>query len=87
MMGLPYLEVGDTISTVTTDDVIETFVFHRVLTGVQALTDTITATGSETRSQEINQNTQIIELENKALRISKSVDALSVELTDTAEGL
>lgn len=87
MMGLPYLEVGDTVSTVTTDDVIESFVFHRVLTGVQALTDTISATGAETRNQEIHPSTQIMELENRTLRISKSVDNLTVEIKDSVDNL
>jgi len=46
-VGLPYMEVGDRISLLTDDGGIETFIFHRTLTGIQALTDKYEATGDE----------------------------------------
>lgn len=85
--GLPYLEVGDSINIITTKDVIESFVFHRILTGIQSLTDEISATGNEYRNNNISPETQFLELRNKTLKVSKSVDALKVQLNDTAEGL
>ena len=39
--GLPYLEVGDSILINTRDDVIESFIFTRTLSGIQALKDSL----------------------------------------------
>lgn len=85
--GLPYLEVGDAISIITTTDVIESFVFSRTLTGIQALTDTLSATGNEYRGENFNLKTEFKQLQSRTAKIRKDVDQVSVTLADTAEEL
>jgi hypothetical protein len=88
IVGYPWLEVGDSILIITTNgDAIESFIFKRVLTGIHSLTDTISATGNKTRSGITSPSTEIKQLKSKTLVISKSVDALSVRLTDTENNL
>lgn len=82
MNGLPYMEVGDSVLTITTNDAIESFIFKRVITGVHTLVDTISATGNQYRSQTVSPNTEIQQLKNKALRIQKSVDGVSIDLSN-----
>jgi archaellum component FlaC len=82
MNGLPYMEVGDSVLTITTNDAIESFIFKRVMTGVHTLVDTISATGNQYRSQTVSPNTEIQQLKNKTLRIQKSVDGVSIDLSN-----
>ena len=84
MVGLPYLEVGDTIATINDETTIETFMFERVLSGIQALSDNVIAKGNATRENNVDVNTQIEQLNGKTLKIVKSVDEVSVELSDLA---
>jgi hypothetical protein len=87
MNGLPYMEAGDSVLVVTSNDAIESFMFKRELTGVHTLVDTISATGNQYRSQRVTPNTQIQQLKSKTLKIQKSVDQLSIDMEDMEEGL
>lgn len=98
MMGLPYMEVGDAVTLITSEDAIETFIFRRTLKGIQSLTDEISATGNQFRDQKVTQNTEIEQLKSKTLKIRKDVDQVSIDMWDmesdlqsqitlTAEGL
>lgn len=82
MVGLPYIEVGDSVTVITTNDAIESFVFSRVMTGVQDLRDEISATGNRYRSQTVSPNTEIQQLKSKTLKIQKSVDGVSIDLSN-----
>lgn len=82
MNGLPYMEVGDSVLTTTTNDAIESFIFKRIMTGVHTLVDTISATGNQYRSQTVTPNTELQQLKNKTLRIQKSVDGVSIDLSN-----
>jgi hypothetical protein len=82
MVGLPYLEVGDTLTIITSNDAIETFIFQRTLRGIQALEDTVTATGSQKRSNKVGLSTQIQQLKGRTLKIQKNVEELSSTMTD-----
>lgn len=84
MVGLPYLEVGDTIATINDETTIETFMFERVLSGIQALSDNVIAKGNAKRENNVDINTQIEQLNGKTLKLTKSVDGVSVELSDLA---
>lgn len=81
-VGLPYIEVGDGVLIATTDDVIESFVFSRTLSGIQAMVDQYTATGSEYREELFGINKEIMKLQGKTAVIKKQVDEVSVELKD-----
>lgn len=80
--AMPWVEVGDAVRVVTRDDIIETFVMKRTIRGCQAMTDTIEATGSQKQEEVFGINKQIIQLEGKAAVIIKTVDEVSVRLTD-----
>jgi hypothetical protein len=83
-IGLPYVEVGDTIA-ISTDDVVTGYVFQRTLTGIQALKDSFVAEGSEKREQNFGLNKEIIQLQRRTALIKKTVDEVSITLTDLAE--
>lgn len=87
LIGLPYLEPGDSFNLITDTEVIESFVLKRTLTGIQAFEDEFSAEGEETRNNEVSLSTEIEILNGKTLVIEKSVDGLSVTLTDTKNSL
>lgn len=80
--GLPYVEVGDGLLVATSNDLIETFIFSRVLSGIQALKDEYSATGNEYREEVFGVTKEIIQLKGKTSVIKKQVDEVSVELKD-----
>ncbi|WP_312371879.1 tail fiber domain-containing protein [Lachnoclostridium sp.] len=86
LIGLPYMEVGDAVSIVTNNDAIETFIFNRTLTGIQALSDEYTATGNETRQVDNSLTSKVTQLKSQTLRIKKDVDGLEIEVNG-ADGL
>ncbi|MGL6218739.1 MAG: hypothetical protein ACRC36_11930, partial [Lacrimispora sphenoides] len=80
--ALPWVEVGDGIICYTTDDVIETYCFKRTMKGIQGMMDTYESQGSIEREQSFGLGDQIIQLEGKAAVIKKSVEEVSVRVTD-----
>ncbi len=83
--ALPWVEVGDGIICYTTDDVIETYCLERTLKGIQGMTDTYLAKGSIEQEQSFGLGDQIIQLEGKTAVIKKSVEEVSVRVTDLKE--
>lgn len=83
--ALPWVEVGDGIICYTTDDVIETYCLERTLKGIQGMMDTYEAQGSLEQEQSFGLGDQIIQLEGKTAVIKKSVDEVSVRVTDLKE--
>lgn len=82
LIGLPYLEVGDTLTIITDTDAIETFIFTRTLTGIQALQDEYTASGNRKRDNKVGLSTQVEQLKGKTLKIQKSVEGVQMSVTD-----
>lgn len=82
LKGLPYMEVGDSERFEFEDQSIVSYVIKRTLKGIYALKDIHSATGEETRSTENNINTEVIRLKGKALFLTKTVDEVSVRMTD-----
>lgn len=80
--GLPWVEPGDGIICYTSDDVIETYCLKRTLKGIQAMTDTYEAQGTKERKQNFGIPMQIMQLEGKTAVIKKSVEEVSVRVTD-----
>lgn len=80
--ALPWIEVGDALRIFTRDDIVETFAMKRETKGIQAMTDTFSSTGSETREETFGIESQIIRLEGKSAVIVKSVDEVSARVTD-----
>lgn len=87
MNALPYLEVGDTVNIITSNDSVETFIFTREITDIQEWSDYITATGPQRRSTQISPKTEMQIQKSRTLRIEKSVDQLSINMTDIEAGL
>lgn len=80
--ALPWLEPGDGIICYTSDDVIETYCLKRTIKGIQAMMDTYEAEGSKEIEQSFGISDQIIQLEGKTAVIKKSVEEVSVQVTD-----
>lgn len=80
--ALPWVEVGDGILCYTSDDVIETYCLKRTMKGIQALSDTYEAQGEVAQRQNFGVKTQIMQLEGKTAVIKKSVEEVSVKVTD-----
>lgn len=80
--ALPWVEVGDGIICYTTDDVIETYCLKRIMKGIQGMMDTYESQGSIEREQSFGLGDQIIQLEGKTAVIKKSVEEVSVRVTD-----
>jgi voltage-gated potassium channel Kch len=83
--ALPWVEPGDGIICYTSDDVIETYCLKRTIKGIQAMMDTFEASGSRERRESFGIGTQIIQLEGKTAVIKKSVEEVSVRVTDLKE--
>ena len=80
-IGLPYIEVGDTIAF-NLNDPVAGYVFKRILTGIQSLWDNFTAEGNEELEQNFGINKEIIQLQGRTAIIKKTVDEVSVNLSD-----
>lgn len=88
LRGNPCIEVGDAIILNTRNKSIETYVLHRTLTGIQALTDTYSATGSECREEKVNSlNKQIIQLRGKTNALTRTVEETRLEIKDIESNL
>lgn len=82
---MPWVEVGDAIIVPTQNDVIETFVMKRTISGCQNMRDKIESTGSQTYEEQFTIHKQVIQLEGKTAVIIKNVDEISVRVTDLKE--
>ncbi|MEY8356789.1 tail fiber domain-containing protein [Lachnospiraceae bacterium 54-53] len=80
--ALPWVEPGDGIICYTSDDAIETYCLKRTIKGIQAMMDTFEAQGTRERKENFGIGTQIIQLEGKTAIIKKSVEEVSVRVTD-----
>lgn len=79
---MPWIEVGDAIRILTKDDIVETFVMKRSISGCQNMRDKIESTGSKKHEEAFSIQKQIIQLEGKTTVIIKNVDEVSARVTD-----
>ena len=79
---MPWIEVGDAIRILTKDDIVETFVMKRSISGCQNMRDKIESTGSKKHEEAFSIQKQIIQLEGKTAVIIKNVDEVSARVTD-----
>lgn len=80
--ALPWVEAGDGLICYTSDDVIETYCLKRTMKGIQGMMDSFEAFGNIKQEENFGFHTQIIQLEGKTAVIKKSVDEVSVKVTD-----
>lgn len=83
--SLPYLECGDVVALNKETDSIETYIFSRTASGIQAMVDTYEAKGSKVRENNVSASTQIEQLMGKILKIEKKSDVFSVNLKSLGE--
>ena len=82
---MPWLEVGDALIIPTKDDIVETFLMKRTISGCQAMRDKIEATGSQRREEQFTIQRQITQLEGKSAVIVRTVEEVSATVTNLAE--
>lgn len=80
--AMPWIEAGDGIRAITTDTEIATFVLHRTMSGIQAMMDTMQAKGTKQQGQSFGISNEIIQLKGKTAVIVRSVEEVSVKLSD-----
>ncbi len=81
--GDPSVETGDPIRIYTDDGVIVSYVFKRVLKGVQMLDDTLSAAGKEQYSENANlPRKQIKQLKGKTNKIEHTLEMTRLEISD-----
>lgn len=80
--GLPYMDLGDWYSLVKERESVICPVFSRTLKGIQGLRDTFSAKGNKVRANETTSRDELVQLMGKSLEIKKSIDGLSVDVTD-----
>lgn len=85
-IGLPYIEVGDMVSF-SQSDAVSGYVLSRTLNGIQALRDLFTAEGNEEIQQDFSLNTEIIQLQGKSNVLKRTVEEMSITITDMGAGL
>ena len=79
-IGLPYVEVGDTVLNANSADK-ELFIAKRVLTGVSSVMDNFSATGNPKRENyDTVDSTEIRRLKGITTKIVKEIDRVGVEI-------
>lgn len=84
--GLPYIQTGDTFALEKRNDVVESYILSRTLSGVQGLRDTYEAKGGQIRTNEISKAAEMQQMKGRTLKLQKSIDGISAELADIEEG-
>lgn len=85
LQGLPYMEVGDMYSLDKQNDSVDSYIFSRTLSGVQALSDEYVSKGSEKRTNDPSVNSEITQLQGRTLKLKKDLDVYSIEMTNIAK--
>ena len=84
LKGFPYAQTGHKVvfNNTTNGEKVESFIFTRELSGIQSMIDNFTAKGNEYRVNEVTPSTIIEQIKSKTLKIEKSVDKVSTEISD-----
>ena len=86
--GNPMLPLGEQIRFDTRDATLHTYVFRKVMTGIQDLRDTITATGEKYQPTDVNSfQTQTARTRGITHKIVNEVNELSSEIYDEDKGI
>lgn len=86
--GNPCVEVGDGIKIYTDNQIVESYVLNRTLTGIQALSDSFETRGKEYRTAQVNiVQSQITQLKGKTNLLERTVEETRSEIEDMEQGL
>lgn len=81
--GNPCVEVGDGIKIYTDNQIIQSYVLNRTLTGIQALSDSFETNGREYRTAQVNSvQSQITQLKGKTNRLERTAEETASRITD-----
>ena len=81
--GNPCVEVGDGIKIYTDNQIIQSYVLNRTLTGIQALSDAFETNGKEYRTAQVNTvQSQITQLKKKTNTLERTAEETSSRITD-----
>ena len=82
MNALPYLETGDMIVAEKEAEKVYSYIFSRTISGIQALTDTCEAKGNQKRQNEVTQESELMQLKGRTLKIQKNIDSVYIEMAN-----
>nr|DAJ23552.1 MAG TPA: hypothetical protein [Caudoviricetes sp.] len=86
--GNPCLEVGAAIRFNTKYEIVESYVLKRILKGIQALRDAISADGEEYRTKKVNSvHEDILQLKGKSNVLERTIEETKSTITDVEKGL
>lgn len=87
-IGNPCLEVGAKIRLNTQHEVVETYILERTLKGIQALSDSYEANGTEKYSENVNSvQKSIVQLKGKMNILTRTAEETKSQLIDIEKGL
>ena len=78
----PWLELGDAIQIFTHDDIIETYILNRIISGCQAMQDNISSSGNKLRENKNTLHDKLIESEHKMVVADMTAEKVYVVLED-----
>lgn len=81
LVGLPFIECGDVYKYNTRLNMINSYVFNRTLKGIQAQSDSYTSDLDQYQSDDDSLSNQIIRLDGKTNKLTRTVDETRSELT------
>lgn len=81
--GNPCIEVGDSVRLNTNTQRVETYVFQRVLNGIQSMKDSYSSTGSEYIARNSNSlSRSITQLKGKVSEVERTSEEIRLSVTD-----
>lgn len=86
--GTPCLEVGDGICLRTRYEIIYTYILSRTLKGIQALTDSYSASGTQYQSEKVSGiHEQIVQIKGKTNVLTRTIEETKSEIVEVEKGL
>ncbi|MBS5664502.1 MAG: hypothetical protein KHW89_03560 [Roseburia sp.] len=82
ILHLPYLETGDMIVAEKEAEKVYSYIFSRTISGIQAQIDTYEAKGNQKRQNEVTQESELMQLKGRTLKIQKNIDSVSIEMAN-----
>ena len=79
---MPWLEIGDPIQIFARDDVVETYIINRTITGCQVMRDRISSSGNKVRENKNSLHEKLIQSEHKMVSANMTAEKVYVVLED-----
>ena len=79
---MPWLEIGDPIQIFARDDVVETYIINRTITGCQVMRDRISSSGNKVRENKNSLHEKLIQSDHKMVSANMTAEKVYVVLED-----